>query len=678
MNERLSKLREMTLLRKFQDLRLEAVPEQTGDFVSKCASEKPIVLIDERIVFMRSRNKPTDSQRNRYKDIIRIFRKIKSLVRRVQNSIFTSLSKSSKRTLYRSIYNATPDYTLLLKYGLKARIAASKSDQARREMTALLDLTRRYAEEARRVGNLEMYDVLSRVPAEAPQTFHEALQSLRILQYGFYLYGMAHCGWGRMDQYLIDFYRADLIAGRLTREEAKELLEEFFIAMNRDADLYPGVQQGDNGQSLMLGGCKPEDGSSAVNELTYLIIEAVLETRLIDPKINLRVDSNTPTDLLELGSELTKCGLGFPQYSNDEVVIPALVKHGYKLEDARNYSVAACWEFIIPGKGMDMVNIAALSFPYAVDKALRDEVAGGTFSSESFKRRIAEDIDRQVAKIIDFDREVWSNEPMLHEFFPNIVYNNIGIHGAGSANAADAMSAVSKIYGEGGLEGLKKLVNAQDENFSNSADLRRQLIDDMPKIGNADPEADANLKFLFDCFADIAEKYSKPNRIIRPGTGSAMYYIWLTDTKSPRVKCMKEPIVGATSDGRFLDAPLGSSLAPAQDAKVNGVLSVLKSFATIDYSRIMNGGPITIEFSNTIFKTPEGVKKLAQLIKYFVALGNQQLQLNVLDIEELENALVHPERHRNLVVRVWGWSGYFCELDSEFQRQIIRRHRYGI
>ena len=92
----------------------------------------------------------------------------------------------------------------------------------------------------------------------------------------------------------------------------------------------------------------------------------------------------------------------------------------------------------------------------------------------------------------------------------------------------------------------------------------------------------------------------------------------------------------------------------------------------------MNGGPITIEFSNTIFKTPEGVKKLAQLIKYFVALGNQQLQLNVLNVEELENALVHPERYRNLVVRVWGWSGYFCELDSEFQHQIIRRHRYGI
>lgn len=133
-------------------------------------------------------------------------------------------------------------------------------------------------------------------------------------------------GFGRIDQYLYPFYEKDLKTGRLTRETAAELLAEFFISLNKDTDLYRGVQQGDNGQSLMLGGSKPEDGSSAVNDLTYLIMEVSKELKLIDPKINLRIDSHTPDDLLELGCELTKCGLGFPQYSNDEVVIPALVK----------------------------------------------------------------------------------------------------------------------------------------------------------------------------------------------------------------------------------------------------------------------------------------------------------------------------------------------------------------
>jgi len=116
---------------------------------------------------------------------------------------------------------------------------------------------------------------------------------------------------------------------------------------------------------------------------------------------------------------------------------------------------------------------------------------------------------------------------------------------------------------------------------------------------------------------------------------------------------------------------------PSHEALVNGVLSVFKSFAHIDYMRIMNGGPVTIEFSHTVFASPEGEKKLAQLIRYFVVQGLQQLQLNVLDVKELQDALEHPERHRNLIVRVWGWSGYFCELDRKYQMQIIGRHTYG-
>ena len=112
--------------------------------------------------------------------------------------------------------------------------------------------------------------------------------------------------------------------------------------------------------------------------------------------------------------------------------------------------------------------------------------------------------------------------------------------------------------------------------------------------------------------------------------------------------------------------------------KVNGLLSVLKSFSVIDYSRVMNGGPITVEFSSTVLSTKEGVNKLAAMIQYFVKLGNQQLQLNILDYHVLQNAIKHPEKHSNLIVRVWGWSGYFCELAPEFQRQIINRHRYSI
>lgn len=197
----------------------------------------------------------------------------------------------------------------------------------------------------------------------------------------------------------------------------------------------------------------------------------------------------------------------------------------------------------------------------------------------------------------------------------------------------------------------------------------------MPKVGNADAAVDSELRFLFDCFADAADKFSDDKRKIRPGSGSAMYYIWLVNNNSPWAF---EPKVKATADGRLNGETFSTSLAPSQGIKVDGVLSVLKSYSVIDYSRIMNGGPITIELSPSVFKSDDGIKKLAGLIKYFVKLSDQQLQLNVLDALVLEDAIAHPEKHRNLIVRVWGWSGYFTELAPEYQQHVLNRHKYNI
>src|ERR1035438_842711 len=165
------------------------------------------------------------------------------------------------------------------------------------------------------------------------------------------------------------YLKKDLDLGRIDTNDAEQLLAEFFLSLNKDSDLYPGIQQGDNGQSLVLGGVK-RDGSSGVNELTYTVLRVARGVGMIDPKINLRVTKDTSLDLLELAAELTQIGLGFPQYSNDDVVIPGLVAHGYDLEDARDYSVAACWEFLTPGRGMEIVNIGAVSMPAAVDSAI--------------------------------------------------------------------------------------------------------------------------------------------------------------------------------------------------------------------------------------------------------------------------------------------------------------------
>lgn len=712
LNERLQKLRDFTQARRFKQYRRNGNANRNVScvcsrqracsirFKIRCEDEIPIVLPDERIAFMRTTERLTYLAGSTESPIQKFTRRVLSIPSRICNKLshrFPSIRLPRKNKI--EIGNLTVDHALILREGIggRLRIARERFDRTRdgaeREflecaietLDALQNLIARYASEAERVGNIEMAGVLRNIQSKPPANFHEALQLLRIVQFGLYLYGMYHCGLGRMDQYLYPFYKSDVDSGRLTREGAAELLAEFFISLNRDADLYPGGQQGDNGQSVMLGGCDPKTGCSAINPLTYLIIEVSRDVRLIDPKINLRIDRNTPLDLLELGSSLTRCGLGFPQYSNDDVVIPALVRKGYSLEDARDYTVAACWEYVIPGRAMDVVNQGAVSFPYAVDWALRKCVRYGRFTQEEFAASIKKNIRKQIHDICKYEEIQMQPSPFISCFFKGTLesgiditklspYHKIGIHGAGSANAADAMAAITAIFKSDGIDGLRTLVKAQDANFVAYETLREHLVNDMPKVGNDNPEADDNLKNLYDWFADAAEDTRYGNRI-RPGTGSAMFYIWLTDQK--RSGIMVEPVVGATSDGRLLNAPLASSLAPAHEVKVNGVFSVFKSFAKIDYSRIMNGGPVTIELSKSVFNSSEGERKLGQLIQYFVKLGGQQLQLNLLDVAELEDAVKHPELHRNLIVRVWGWSGYFCELAPEFQQQIIRRHRYG-
>jgi len=161
---------------------------------------------------------------------------------------------------------------------------------------------------------------------------------------------------------------------------------------------------------------------------------------------------------------------------------------------------------------------------------------------------------------------------------------------------------------------------------------------------------------------------------LRPGSGSAMYYVWLSQGHDG----MREPSVGATAEGRRKGYPLGANLAPSQGVRIRGPFSVLLSYAKLDYQRVCNGGPITMELSDSVFRNQESVHNVAMLVRVFTQLGCQQLQLNALNVDTLRDAKIHPQLHKNLIVRVWGWSGYFCELSPEYQDQIISRHMYQI
>jgi pyruvate-formate lyase len=606
------------------------------------------------------------------------------------------------RTLHElgPISNICADWGMVLSQGLLARkrtaLAARERltadaeaveflDAAIETIDAVLALAGRYAAAARQQGRPDIAEVLDHVPAQPPRTFHEALQALRLCHAVLWLSGHYHCGLGRFDQYMWPYLQADLEAGRLDQATAEELLAEFFISLNKDSDLYPGIQQGDNGQSLMLGGVR-RDGSSGVNLLTAMVLRVARAVGLIDPKINLRVDRHTDANVLEQAIGLTRIGLGFPQYSNDEVVIPALVAAGYSLEDARDYTVAACWEFIIPGCGMEVVNIGAASMPAAADKAIRTGLAGG----ETFERILelaGTDLRAQVYALAEASRKLLLPPAPCYSVLMDeclergrdlsrgLRYNNFGIHGAASANAADALAAVKSLVFEEKQIPPERLLRALDADFTKDEELRLTLRERAPKVGNHDDRADAPPVKLFDMFADACAAAGDNCRggRFRAGSGSAMYYVWLARGHTG----VREPTVAATADGRRAGEFFSSSLAPSPGVTVRGPLSVLQSFGKIDYRRICNSGPLTLELAESLFRGQDSARKLALFIRAFVNSGCQQLQLNTLNVETLRDAQRHPELHRNLVVRVWGWSGYFCELDRAYQDQIIGRHIYG-
>jgi formate C-acetyltransferase len=655
-------------------------PQRAARLVRRmCEAERPYIHADEQIVFTRT----TPSVPPIY-----CFEEWKE--------------KTAGHTLHElgPISNICADWGNVLSQGLlqRRRVALETRQRLAGEpgvveflncavetIDAVLDLAARYASEARRMGKTEIAEILERVPALPPRSFHEALQSLRLLHAVVWMGGHYHVGLGRIDQYLWPYLKRDLRIHRFDIVGAEELLAEFFISLNKDSDLYPGVQQGDNGQTIMLGG-RTHDGCDAVNELTYMAIRVALYTNMIDPKINLRITENTDLSVLTMATELTRRGLGFPQYSNDAIVIPALVANGYDPEDAWNYTVAACWEFIIPGKGMEVVNIGAVSLPLAADQAIREGLlAHGSF--DTILKRTAQHINEQVRDLVEtYSHLLLPPAPYYsvlmdgcleagRDLSCGLKYNNYGIHGAASSSAADSLAAVRKlVFIERSAE-PEELLNAMNADFQGYEALQDRLLHDAPKTGN-DPDADELLASLFDALADACEGVQDNGRggRVRPGTGSAMYYVWLSRGKPGDFG--RAPI-GATADGRRAGEFFSANLAPSPQAQVRGPISVLQAFSRLNYRRICNGGPITMELSDSVFADPEGLTKCAMLVKTFAKLGCQELQLNTVNRSALLDAREHPERHRNLIVRVWGWSGYFCELGPEYQEHIIARHLYG-
>lgn len=409
---------------------LPAIERMADRFERMCAEEKPVILDGEQIVFLRTvSNLPEIFTESEWQDI-----KTRCYIHELG---FVS--------------NLSPNYYDTISVGLFAKREAADA-YGKRAIDNIIKLSDKYLDEAKRQNRTDIVEVLSQVPRYPARNFREALQFFRILHYALWLEGNYHNTVGRFDKYMYPYLKRDLENGTLTEDSALALLEDFFLSFNKDSDLYTGVQQGDNGQSLMLGGID-ENGNDVFNPLSELCLKASYNNKLIDPKINLRVSKSTPKERYKEATRLTKAGLGFPQYSNDDVVIPALEGLGYEHNDAVNYTVAACWEFIIPNVGADVANIAAMSYPKAVDIALHKSLLASETYQELFGA-VCQEIQKECDQLCRGISNLWfvpspfMNVLMDCDIYQGGKYNNFGIHGTGIATAADSLAAIKKFVFE--------------------------------------------------------------------------------------------------------------------------------------------------------------------------------------------------------------------------------------
>ncbi len=634
---------------EFKKSGLEPVERMTRRFETMLKMEEPQILDCEKICFMRT-----------FKNLPDVF----------TNEEWQEIRKNHYIHELGYISNITPNYEKVLKSGLLS-LRESSDEYAKRAIDAILDLTERYRLVAVDKNRMDIAEILERVPKYGATSFREALQLFRIIHFSLWYEGNYHVTLGRFDKYMYPYLRADIEKGILDKDSALELLEDFFISFNKDSDLYPGVQQGDNGQSMMLGGVD-EDGNDVFNLLSELCLKASYNNKLIDPKINLRVSKATPAERYTEATKLTKAGLGFPQYPNDDVVIPALEKLGYEHKDAANYTVAACWEFIIPHVGMDVANISALSFPAVVDTALHKDLKNCNTYDEFFacvKREIQFGID----KICDGIKDLWfvpspfMNAMMDCNIYTGGKYNNFGIHGTGIATAADSLAVIKKYIFEEKSLSKDELISAVDDNFENSPELLHKLRYESPKLGNNDDFVDSISTELLDAMSNsVKGKRNCRGGIYKVGPGSAMYYLWHANE------------IGASPDGRRRGEPFGTNFSVSIFAKVKGPVSVIASMTKQNFLDAINGGPLTLEFHKSIFSDDDGIEKVGKLVKTFIDRGGHQLQLNTVNSEQLLDAQKHPENYRQLVVRIWGWSAYFVELGKEYQDHVIKRQVYTV
>ncbi|MBN2128330.1 MAG: glycyl radical protein [Sedimentisphaerales bacterium] len=577
--------------------------------------------------------------------------------------------------------------------------AAALIKWARRHAEKLDELSKNESRPERREELKKMASICRKVPAQAPETFHEALQHYWFIHVGVIteLNPWDSFNPGRLDQHLYPFYKKELEAGTLTVEQAKELLQAFWIKFNNHpAPPKVGVTAKESNTYtdfalINLGGVKP-DGSDAVNDLSYVILDVVEEMRLLQPSSMIQVSKKNPDRFVNRAMKIVKTGFGQPSIFNTDALVQELVYQGKSFEDARNGGASGCVEVGAFGKEayfltgyFNLPKILELTLNNGVDPRTGIQLGLKTGDVSAFESY--EDLLRAYEKQLDYfiDIKIRGNNiierifaahtpvPFLSLIIDDCIdngtdyiaggarYNNSYIQGVGLATLADSLTALKYHVFEKHNYTLQEFTRALSRNFEGYDSVRLALIYDTPKYGNDDDYADARLPEIFESFyaAVVGKKNTRGgcHRIIFLPTTCHVYF---------------GSVTGASPDGRLAGKPLSEGISPVQGADVKGPAAVIKSAGKIDHVRT-GGTLLNQKFSPQFFENDEAISKVTSLIRSYFRMDGHHIQFNVVSADLLRKAQKHPEDYKDLIVRVAGYSDYFKDLGEDLQEEIILR-----
>ncbi len=565
------------------------------------------------------------------------------------------------------------------------------------------------AEEPRKAELLEIARICDKVPYEPAETFREAVQSTWFIQLILQIESNGHSlSYGRFDQYIYPYYKHDIENGTLTDDQAVEILDNLWIktlTINKVRSQAHTLSSAGSPmyQNVTIGGQTP-DKKDAVNELSFLVLKSVAQTRLPQPNLTVRYHRNMSKEFMDEAIEVMKLGTGMPAFNSDEVIIPSFIEKGVAEEDAYNYSAIGCVETAVPGKwGYRCTGMSYLNFPRVLLIAMNDGIdptSGKRFvkgcghfrNMKSYKelQDAVEYVTRELTRMsvivenaIDLAIERECPDILCSALTQDCigrgktikeggaVYDFISGLQVGIANMADSLAAIKKLVFEEGKITPEELCDALEDDFTSPKNqkIQKMLINDAPKYGNDIDYVDDLVVEVYDQYIDEMKKY--PNTRYGRGPIGGIRY---AGTSSISANVGQGMNTMATPDGRKAHEPLAEGCSPAHSMDKSGPTAVFKSVSKLPTHEITGGVLLNQKVTPQMLSTEENKQKLEMIIRtFFNRLDGYHVQYNVVSRDTLIDAQKHPEKHKDLIVRVAGYSAFFNVLSKATQDDIIGR-----